>query len=44
MKENLLIYVSPQCKVIEMEPQGMIAVSTGELELPGYPSGTFPES
>ena len=37
------IYIAPQCEVIEMEMQGMIAASTDGLTLPGYPAGTVPE-
>ena len=39
MKKKL--YAAPQCEVLEMELQGMIAAS-GEFELPGYPAGNFP--
>ena len=33
------IYVAPQCEVIEMELQGMIAASGGVDPLQGFPSG-----
>jgi hypothetical protein len=39
MKEELKIYVAPQCEVIEMELQGMIAASGGVDPLHGFPSG-----
>ena len=41
MKDEVKIYVTPQCEVIEMELQGMIAAS-GDFELPGYPVGNLP--
>ena len=41
MKKKL--YDAPQCEVIELELQGMIASSTDGLTLPGYAPGTVPE-
>ena len=35
------LYAAPQCEVMELELQGMIAAS-GEFELPGYGPGTLP--
>ena len=35
------LYAAPQCEVMELELQGMIATS-GEFELPGYPAGNLP--
>ena len=43
MDEEQKIYAAPQCEVIEMELQGMIAASTDGLTLPGYVPGTVPE-
>ena len=43
MDEEQKIYAAPQCEVIEMELQGMIASSTDGLTLPGYAPGTVPE-
>ncbi len=43
MDEEQKIYAAPQCEVIELELQGMIAASTDGLTLPGYGAGTVPE-
>ena len=41
MNNEVKIYVAPQCEVMELELQGMIAAS-GDFELPGYPAGDLP--
>lgn len=33
-------YIAPQCEVIEMELQGMIAAS-GDFEVPGIPGTNY---
>lgn len=40
MKKKM--YAAPQCEVMELELQGMIAAS-GEFELPGYAPGELPK-
>ena len=41
MNEAIKIYEAPQCEVIEMELQGMIAAS-GEVPAPGFEPTTLP--
>ena len=43
MDENQKTYAAPQCEVIELEVQGMIASSTDGLTLPGYAPGELPK-
>ena len=43
MDEEQKIYAAPQCEVIELELQGMIAASTDGLTLPGYGPGELPK-
>ena len=40
MKDEVKIYVTPQCEVIEMELQGMIASSGNGVDAPIYPPVT----
>ena len=42
MEKQQKIYVSPQCEVMEMELQGMIAAS-GEFTVPGIPGENYGE-
>ncbi len=43
MDEKQKTYAAPQCEVIELEVQGMIASSTDGLTLPGYGPGELPK-
>ena len=40
MKDEVKIYVTPQCEMIELELQGMIAGS-GDFEIPGIPGENY---
>ena len=40
MDEKQRIYAAPQCEVMELELQGMIAAS-GDFELPGIPGTNY---
>lgn len=42
MKDEVKIYVTPQCEMIELELQGMIAGS-GEFTVPGIPGENYGE-